>query len=38
MEDHLRECIGGVIKEEDAQESEAAIREMVTVLGRALRQ
>ena len=38
MEDHLRECLAGALKEDDAQESEAAIREMVTVLGRALRQ
>ena len=35
IEDHLRECVADAVKE---NEGEDAIREMVTVLGRALRQ
>jgi DNA-binding FrmR family transcriptional regulator len=35
MEDHLRECITAAVED---NEGEAAIREMITVLGKALRQ
>ena len=35
MEDHLRECVAEAVKE---NEGETAIREMMTVLGKALRQ
>ena len=35
MEDHLRECVTTAVQD---NEGEAAIREMVTVLGKALRQ
>jgi DNA-binding FrmR family transcriptional regulator len=35
LEDHLRGCIVEAVKEDDG---DAAIREMVTVLGKALRQ
>ena len=35
IEDHLRECVSEAVKE---NEGEAAIQEMVTVLGKALRQ
>ncbi len=35
LEDHLRGCLTGAIKDDDG---DAAIKEMVTVLGKALRQ
>ena len=35
IEDHLRECVAQALKD---NEGDAAVREMVTVLGRALRQ
>lgn len=38
MEDHLRECIAGALKEDNPTESEAAVREMLTVLAKAMRQ
>jgi DNA-binding FrmR family transcriptional regulator len=38
MEDHLRECVAGAMRDNGGAEGEAAIKEMMTVLGRALRQ